>query len=191
MIGLIRSDIRRYTNRNSNLAVTAIKAAYAHPAIIGVIWYRIGRALWLKRKNPLFFVLLVINRILYPIVRIHSGLELSPRTQIGPGLFVAHFGPTVIHPNTIAGRNLTIEQGVTIGIGPTGVPRIGDDVSIGAGAKVINGITIGDHASVGAGAVVVKDVPAHCVVVGVPARPVKVHEELQTIDDTDTQSLQQ
>ncbi len=177
MIGLIRSDLRRYANRNSNLAVTAITAAYAHPALIGVIWYRIGRALWLKRKNPLFFVLLVLNRFFYPLVRIQSGLELSPKTQIGPGLFVAHFGPTVIHPETVAGCNLTIEHGVTIGKGPTGVPCIGDDVYIGAGAKVINGITVGDHASIGAGAVVVNDVPPHCVVVGVPARPVKIHEE--------------
>jgi serine O-acetyltransferase len=186
LIELIRSDIRRYTTRNSNLAATAIKAAYTHPAIIGVIWYRFGHALWLKRKNPLFFVLLVINRILYPIVRIYSGLELPAKTQIGPGLFVTHFGPTVIHSTTVAGRNLTIEQGVSIGIGPTGVPRIGNDVYIGTGAKIINGITIGDHASVGAGAVVVKDVPAHCVVVGVPARPVKVHEESQSTDDKDT-----
>lgn len=186
MIGLIRSDIRRYANRNSNLVATAIEAAYAHPAIIGVIWYRIGHALWLKRKNPLFFVLFVINRILYPIVRIYSGLELPAKTQIGPGLFVNHFGPTVIAGTTVAGRNLTIEQGVTIGKGPTGVPRIGDDVYIGTGAKVINGITIGDHAFVGAGAVVVKDVPAHCVVAGIPARPVKVHEESQAIDYEDS-----
>jgi serine O-acetyltransferase len=186
MIELIRSDIRRYNNRNSNLAAAVIKAAYDHPAIIGVIWYRIGHALWLKRKNPLFFVLLVINRILFPIVRIYSGLELPAKAQIGPGLFVTHFGPTVIHAYTVAGRNLTLEHGVTIGEGPTGVPRIGNDVYIGAGAKVINGITIGDYASVGAGAVVVKDVPAHCVVVGVPARPVRVHEESQVRDDKDS-----
>jgi len=185
MIGLIRSDIRRYANGNSNLAVTAIKAAYTHPAIIGVIWYRIGHALWLKRKNPLFFVMFVINRFLYPIVRIYSGLELPAKTQIGPGFFVNHFGPTVITGSLVAGRNLTIEQGVTIGKGPTGVPRIGNDVYIGTGAKVINGITIGDHASVGAGAVVVNDVPAYCVVVGIPARPVKVHEESQATVDKD------
>jgi serine O-acetyltransferase len=183
MIGLIQSDIRRYADGNSNLAMTAIKSSYTHPAIIGVIWYRIGHALWLKRKHPLFFVLLVINRLIYPIVRMYSGLDLPAKTQIGPGLFVTHFGPTVIHPYMVAGRNLTLEQGVTIGRGPTGVPRIGNDVYIGTGAKIINGITIGDHASVGAGAVVVKDVPAYCVVVGVPARPVRVHEESQAIDD--------
>jgi serine acetyltransferase len=189
VIGSIRSDIQRYANGNSSLAVNAIKAAYAHPALIGVIWYRIGRALWLKRKNTLFFILLVINRIFYPLVRILSGLELSPKTEIGPGLFVAHFGPTVIHPNTVAGRNLTLEHSVTIGKGPTGVPCIGNDVSIGAGARVINGITIGDYASVGAGAVVVKDVPAHCVVVGVPARPVKAHQESEATDDMEVRAI--
>jgi len=178
MMEIIRSDIRRYASRNSNLAVAAIIAAYVHPSIVGVIWYRIGHALWLKRKNPLFFVLLVIQKILYPIIRSYSGLELSPKTQIGPGLFVTHFGPTIIHPGTVVGCNLTLEQGVTIGRKDAGVPRIGDDVFIGTGARVIGGVTIGDHASVGAGAVVVKDVPAYCVVVGVPARPVKVREDI-------------
>ncbi len=177
MLGLIRSDIQRYSSNNSNLVMTVVKAAYEHPAISGVIWSRIGHALWLKRQNPLFFVLLAINRLIYPLVRMYSGLELAAKTQIGPGLFVTHFGPAVFHSNVIAGRNLTVEQGVTIGLGPTGVPCIGNDVYIGTGAKIINGITIGDHASVGAGAVVVKDVPAHCVVVGVPARPISVHEE--------------
>lgn len=176
MTGLIRSDIRRYANKSSNLATTLIKAAYDHPAIIGIIWFRIARALWLRRKNPLCWSLLVINRLLYPLIRIYSGLELSPKTEIGPGLFIAHFGTTVIHPSAVAGRNLTIEHGVTIGLGPSGVPRIGNDVTIGAGARIINGITIGDNACVGAGAVVVKDVPKYCVVVGVPAKPVRVHE---------------
>lgn len=183
MIGLIRSDIRRYSDGDSNLAVIAIKAAYSHPAFIGVIWYRVGHTLWLKRQNPLFYILFVINRILYPIVRMYSGLELPAKTQVGPGLFVNHFGPTVIAGTLVAGSNLTIEQGVTIGKGPTGVPRIGNDVYIGTGAKIINGITIGDHASIGAGAVVVNDVPAHCVVVGVPARPMKVHERWQGTND--------
>lgn len=177
MIGLILSDIRRYGNNNSSLAAIAIKAAYTHPAFLGVIWYRIGHALWLKRKNPLLFLLLVINRLLYPIVRIYSGLELPAMTEIGPGLFVAHFGPTVISGDMVAGRNLTIEQGVTIGKGPTGVPCIGNDVYIGTGARLINGITIGDHASIGAGAVVVTDVPKYCVVVGVPAKPVETQEQ--------------
>jgi serine acetyltransferase len=97
MFALIRSDIERYNCDHSNLIVAMIKAAYTHPAFIGVIWYRIGHAIWARRRNPICFIALILHRILYPLVRIHSGLELSPRAEIGPGLYVAHFGPTVIH----------------------------------------------------------------------------------------------
>lgn len=183
MLELIRCDVERYNRENSNLLTAMVKAAYTHPAFIGVIWYRLGHALWLRRRNPLFFTILIIHRILYPLVRIHSGLELSPRTQIGPGLFVAHFGPTVIHPDTLAGSNLTILQGVTIGEHHTGVPRIGNNVSIATGAKVIGGIKVGDNSTIGAGAVVIKDVPANCAVVGIPAKPVDSAEEIQILED--------
>jgi serine O-acetyltransferase len=172
MIELIRRDIERYNNGSGNILLTAIRAAYSHPSFIGVIWYRIGHALWLRRKNPVWLILFTISRALYPLVRMYSGLELSPRAQIGGGMYIGHFGPTVIHPDTVAGCNLTILQGVTIGAGTGGIPHIGNDVSIGVGATIIGGITVGNHATIGAGAVVTKDIPDGCVAVGVPAKPV-------------------
>jgi serine O-acetyltransferase len=177
----IKSDIKRYNRDNDGLLYSMVKAAYTHPSFIGLVWYRIGHALWGKRKNPIFFILLTIHRILYPLVRIHSGLELSPRTQIGPGVYIAHFGPTVIHPNTIAGSNLTLLQGVTIGEHNNGVPILGNNVAIATGAKVIGGITIGNNVTIGAGAVVIKDVPNDSTVVGIPAKPVGSKEEIQAL----------
>jgi serine O-acetyltransferase len=178
---IIKSDLKRYNRDNDRLLHSMIKAAYTHPSFIGLVWYRIGHALWEKRKNPICFILLIINRFLYPLIRIHSGLELSPRTHIGPGLYVAHFGPTVIHPNTVAGSNLTLLQGVTIGEHNNGVPIIGNNVAIATGAKVIGGITIGNNVTIGAGAVVVKDVPDDYTVVGIPAKPVWSKEEIQAL----------
>jgi serine O-acetyltransferase len=153
--------------------MTAVWASYVHPSFVGVVWYRLGRALWLRRRNPICFALLILNRALYPLVRMYSGLELSPRATIGPGLFVGHFGPTVIHPDTVAGRNLTVLQGVTIGFQGGGVPQIGCNVSIGAGAAVVGAIRIGDNATVGAGAVVTQDVQDGTTVAGIPARPIR------------------
>ncbi len=176
MFQLIRSDIERYNGDDRHLLKGAFKAAYSHPSFVGVIWYRMGHHAWTHRANPIYKLLLVINRILYPFIRIYSGLELAPKTQIGPGLYIAHFGPTVIHPDVIAGRNLTLMQGVTIG-NRNGIPCIGNDVSIGTDAKVLGEIRLGDHVTVGAGAVVTKDVPEGYTVVGIPARPVWIKEE--------------
>jgi serine O-acetyltransferase len=181
MLETIKSDLNRYNIGKDRLLQSIIKAAYTHPAFIGLVWYRIGHFLWEKRRNPIFFFLLAINRFLYPLIRIHSGLELSPRTQIDPGLYIAHFGPTVIHPNTVAGSNLTLLQGVTIGSHNNGVPIIGNNVAVATGAKVIGGITIGNNVTIGSGAVVVKDVPDNYTVVGIPAKPVWSKEEIQAV----------
>jgi serine acetyltransferase len=80
--------------------------------------------------------------MLYPLIRIYSGLELSPRTQIGPGLYVAHFGPTVIHPEMIAGSHLTIMQGVTSGARKDGIPHLSNHMSISAGHRCLEGLSL-------------------------------------------------
>lgn len=92
-------------------------------------------------------------------------------TPIGPGLFLSHGQGTILSAERI-GANLQVHQGVTIGWDYRGDrrPIIGDDVFIGAGAKVLGAITVGDGARIGANAVVVCDVPAGATAVGIPAR---------------------
>jgi serine O-acetyltransferase len=97
---------------------------------------------------------------------------LDDSCQIGPGLFIQHGFSTIIMADL--GANCWVNQQVTIGHKDrTGRPKIGNNVRITAGAKVIGNITIGDNVTIGANAVVVKDVPNNCVVVGVPAYIVK------------------
>lgn len=184
MFDLIRQDIDRYNCYQHPFLVGFIRSAYTHPALIGVIWYRIGHALWLRRRNPLYFILFLFQRIFYPLIRIYSGLEISPRTQIGPGLYVAHFGPTIFHPDTIAGSHLTVLQDVTIGGTTEGVPHLGNHVSISTGARVLGAISLGDNVVVGAGAVVVNNVPSGCTVVGIPAKPVSAVGYFESFDDS-------
>lgn len=94
-------------------------------------------------------------------------------SDIGGGLFIEHGFSTIISCKKI-GRNCWINQQVTIGYSDSvNSPTIGDNVSIKAGAKVIGGVKIGDDCIIGANAVVVKDVPAHSIVVGVPAKVIK------------------
>lgn len=80
-----------------------------------------------------------------------------------------HPNGIVIHPGSIIGPNCLIFQQVTIGEHRDGLPTIGGHVDIGAGAKILGSIRIGEHVLIGANAVVVKDVPDHCVAMGVPA----------------------
>lgn len=165
------ADIERYKRQpGQGWVVTAMMALYSHPAFAGVAWYRFGRAMWLRRRNVLFFLGMLVHRILYPLVRAHSGVELSPTVEVGEGLWIGHFGPTLIHPEARIGSHVTLHQGVTIGEARSGVPVLGDNVSIGAGATVVGGISIGNHATIAAGAVVTKDVPDWHVAYGVPAQ---------------------
>lgn len=105
-----------------------------------------------------------------------TGAEIHLTTAIGGGLLLPHPNGIVIHPDVEIGPNCLLFQQVTLGTAGrrAGVPKLGGHVDVGAGAKILGGITVGDHASIGANAVVLDDVPPGAVVVGVPARIVRV-----------------
>ena len=104
-----------------------------------------------------------------------SGADIPLNAQIDGGMLMLHPNGIVIHPEARIGPNCIFFQQVTIGTRENGpaVPRIGGDVSIGAGAKVLGGIKIGDHVRIGANAVVLCDVPDGSVAVGIPARVIE------------------
>lgn len=109
------------------------------------------------------------------------GIDIHPAAKIGKGVFIDHGVGVVIGETAEIGDNVTIYQGVTLGGTGKDVgkrhPTIGNDVMISAGAKVLGPVTIGAHSKIGAGSVVLKNVPAHCTVVGVPGRIVRMHGE--------------
>ena len=121
------------------------------------------------------------RRLRLPAQAVHSfskfltHVDVSPYAEIGPGVFFYHGLGAVIGKGTKIGARALICQGVTTG----GGPRIGNDVKLWAGAKIIGRVTIGDRAEIGANAVVVRDVPADCTAVGVPvSRLIPKHAEL-------------
>lgn len=101
-------------------------------------------------------------------------VEISHHTKIGVGLYLPHPNGVIIHPNTVIGNNCMILQQVTIGNniakGKDNLAVIGDNVMIGAGAKIIGPCKIGNNVVIGANAVVTKDVPNNSVVGGIPAK---------------------
>ena len=102
------------------------------------------------------------------------GVELPYAAKIGRRLTIEHQGGIVVHGHAVLGDGCTIRQGVTIGNKtpdrPHDAPTLGDNVNVGAGAKILGAVTLGDGCQIGANAVVVKDVPAGAVAVGVPAK---------------------
>jgi serine O-acetyltransferase len=100
-----------------------------------------------------------------------TGADIPVNCQLGGGMLLPHPNGVVIHPAAVVGANCLIFQQVTIGQGSRpGLPIIGGHVDIGAGAKILGGISIGNHAKIGANAVVLQDVPEGATAVGIPAQ---------------------
>jgi serine O-acetyltransferase len=146
-----------------------------------VQWWDPGRRLlgairgwqrWSGRVPPLGWAMARVCVARHRFWSAVSGAEIDLACQIGGGLRIPHPNGIVIHPRVRIGPNCLICQQVTIGTVKESpdVPCIGGHVDIGAGAKVLGGVTIGDHAKIGANAVVLVDVPAGATAVGVPAR---------------------
>ncbi len=106
-----------------------------------------------------------------------TGIDIHPGARIGRSFFIDHGSGVVIGETAVIGDSVTLYQGVTLG--GTGKetgkrhPTLGNNVTVGAGAKILGPITIGSHVKVGAGAIVLRDVPDNCTVVGNPGRIVR------------------
>jgi serine O-acetyltransferase len=97
--------------------------------------------------------------------------DIEPRVKFGERLMLPHPNGVVIHEDAVIGDDCMIMQQVTIGmIGEGEVPTLGNNVYVGAGAKIIGKLSVGDGARIGANAVVTKDVPAGCTAIGIPAQ---------------------
>lgn len=134
------------------------------------------QALVLHRFAHWLYVLGVpfIPRLISHIARFITGIEIHPGATIGKSVFIDHGMGVVIGETAIIGDFALIYQGVTLG--GTGKesgkrhPTLGENVVVGAGAKVLGNIMIGNSVRIGAGSVVLRDVPADCTVVGIPGR---------------------
>lgn len=151
-----------------------------NPRLAPVALIRLAEFFYRHRIVPLSKICAMLNVMLF-------GIEVSPRVEIGGGLFLPHTVGTVIGAEKI-GECVTIMQGVTLGakepdmqFTATSRPIIGSHVMIGAGAKVIGRVMVGDFSKIGANAVVLNDVPPHSVAVGVPA---KVVAQIASADDS-------
>jgi serine O-acetyltransferase len=169
---LLYSDLARQAELEgrpvSRPSIARLLRRLLHPRFLPIVLCRASRAARLQKIPVLPELLTYLNIVLF-------GLEVTPRCEIGPGIFFPHPSGTVIGAWRI-GSNATILQGVTLGAKRMDLgfdfklrPEVGDNVTLGAGSKILGGIHIGDNVTVGANSVVVASVEAGCTVVGIPA----------------------
>ena len=170
----MREDLQAVFERDP-AAKNVVEVLLAYPGLHAIWFHRLAHAL-LGRNVP------VLPRLISHLGRFLTGIEIHPGARIGQRFFIDHGMGVVIGETAEIGDDVTLYQGVTLGIyhahdarslrGTKRHPTLGNGVIVGVGAKVLGAITVGDGATVAPGAVVTKDVAPHTTVVGIPARPV-------------------
>jgi serine O-acetyltransferase len=142
-----------------------LEVLICYPGLHAVWAHHLSHWFWLHEMR-------FLARLNSQFARLLTGIEIHPGAEIGRRLFIDHGMGTVIGETAIIGDDVTLYQGVTLG--GTGKekgkrhPTLGNNISIGSGAKLLGNITIGDNCRVGAGSVVLRSVPANSTIVGVP-----------------------
>ena len=158
---------------------------FLYPGLHAIFFHRIAHGIH-KAGIPL------LPRLISQISRFLTGIEIHPGAKIGEGIFIDHGMGVVIGETAEIGKNVIIYHEVTLGgtslCAVKRHPTIGDEVMIGAGAKLFGPITVGSNSQIGGSSVVTKDVPANSVVVGNPARVVKLDGK-KVIDEIDQCNL--
>ena len=131
-----------------------------------MLLYRLMQAAQRRRLAPLAMLFNKLNALVNRCI-------IGRGAQFGPEFVLVHCLGVVINSAVTGGRHVVLEHQVTIGAEKNEHPVLGDDVFVGAGAKILGGVTIGSRVKIGANAVVVTDIPDDCTAVGIPARVVE------------------
>jgi serine O-acetyltransferase len=161
-----------------------LEVLFCYPGLQALFLHRTAN--WLYSAGLPF-----VPRLISQLSRFLTGIEIHPGAKIGRGVFIDHGMGVVIGETAIVGDYAVIYQGATIGgtgkeIGKRH-PTLGENVVVGAGAKVLGNIQIGNNVRIGAGSVVLRDVPSDCTVVGIPGRIISRKKQVE--DPINSQGL--
>lgn len=164
----IKSDFQAVFERDP-AARTRLEVILTYSGFQAIFFHRLAHWLWKRRIR-------LISRCLAHLSRFTTGIEIHPGANIGKSFFIDHGMGVVIGETSEIGANVTIYHGVTLG-GTSFTrgkrhPTIEDNVTIGAGAKILGPLRIGTNSKIGANSVVIKDVPPNATVVGIPGKTV-------------------
>jgi serine O-acetyltransferase len=175
----IKSDVDAIKQRDP-AAKSDVEVLLLYSGLHAILAYRVAHKLYLGGHS-------FSARAISQLARFFTGIEIHPGATIGKGLVIDHGMGIVIGETTEIGDNCTLYQGVTLGGTGKDVgkrhPTIGNNVLVGAGAKVLGPILIEDNSKVAANAVVLKDIASNSTAVGIPARVVR--QDGRRVDDLD------
>jgi serine O-acetyltransferase len=170
MLRELRADVARFPGSGAHRLLTALRTPGFYPLVL----YRLGSDVYRKwPRGPRG-----LGKVFYKLAAFFAewatGISIAPDAQIGPGLYIGHWGCIRIGSDVHLGECCNISPMVVMGVGRVGgkigTPWLGDRVYVAAGAKIIGPIRIGHDVAIGANAVVCRDVPDHVSVGGVPAK---------------------
>jgi serine O-acetyltransferase len=165
--------------REDPAARSVLEIVLCYPGFHAALFHRLAHKLYLAGIP-------VVPRVISQWSRFLTGIEIHPGAEIGRRFFIDHGMGVVIGETTVIGDDVLLYQGVTLG--GTGNekgkrhPTLGNNVVVGAGAKVLGGIRVGNNVKIGAGSVVVHPVPDHSTVVGIPGRVVRFRAPQGVLD---------
>jgi serine O-acetyltransferase len=164
----LRETIRTYRERDP-AARSWLEVLLCYPGLHAVMWHQFSHWLWRHKLR-------LLGRWSSHFARWLTGIEIHPAAKLGRRLVIDHGMGVVIGETAEVGDDCYLYHQVTLGVARTSGgkrhPTVGNNVIIGAGAKVLGPISVGDNARVGSNAVVLDNVPNNTTVVGIPARPV-------------------
>ncbi len=163
-------DVKAVQERDP-AARSAWEVLLLYQGVHAMIWHRFAH--WFYKHRMVF-----LARLISQIARFLTLIEIHPGAELGHGILIDHGCGVVIGETTVVGDNCTIYQGVTLG----GVglnkgkrhPTLGNNVTVGAGAKILGAFEVGDNCTIAANAVLLKPLENDTTAVGIPARPVKI-----------------
>lgn len=161
---MIYDDLYRYTGKKT--LILLLRYVFFTPGFRYIYFFR-------KTQNSKNIIQKIFWKILMRQSMLKTGIQIPEQTQIARGFRIIHFGTIVINPQAVIGKNFNVANGVTIGSAEgskKGVPKIGDNVYIGANAVVVGGVEIGDDVFIAPNAFVNFDVPKGNIAIGNPAK---------------------
>ena len=162
-------DVKAVQERDP-AARSALEVLLLYQGVHALIWHRFAH--WFYRRHMFF-----LARLVSQLARFFTLIEIHPGAQLGHGILIDHGCGVVIGETTVVGDNCTIYQGVTLGGVGTQKgkrnPTLGNNVTVGAGAKILGSFEVGVNCTVAANAVLLKPLEDNITAVGIPARPVK------------------